>query len=67
MRFWVFSRKTRVRVTAFGALTLIAILAIMAATVLLQSPPITQATTPENVPTAVVPVGDEGDANLLGP
>lgn len=55
------------RLTAFGALTLIAILVIMAATVVLQSPPLTRATTPDNVSTAIAPVDDAGDANPLGP
>jgi hypothetical protein len=67
MRFWVFSRKARMRLTTFSALTLIAILVIMAATVVLQNPSLTGATAPENASSASAPGVDTGDANPLGP
>lgn len=67
MRFWVFSRRARNRLTVFAALTLIAVLAVMAASIVLQNPAVTQATTPESLSTAAAPVDGASDANPLGP
>ncbi|MGE5169397.1 MAG: hypothetical protein ACM3JC_03380 [Rudaea sp.] len=54
-RFWVVSRKTRIRIAGFGVVALVAILVITAAALIQQRPASMSATTPAAALNPLIP------------